>query len=112
VTYLDTTAVEQTLGTDVYDVLDSGAGRGIFQLAFSKVFPAAYYGRPDAVRITFDCGYQSQTSPTDNYVPEPIKQAILVLAQSLYDRAGQEDIPQVVHSLIAPFRVAQLGAIY
>jgi uncharacterized phiE125 gp8 family phage protein len=112
VTYLDTTAVEQTLDPSIYEIADSGAGRAIFMLAYSKTFPTAFTGRPDAVRIVFDCGYRTLTSPTDNAVPEPIRQAILMLVQSLYDRPGQEDIPTVVHSLIAPFRVAQLGAIY
>jgi uncharacterized phiE125 gp8 family phage protein len=112
VTYLDTVAVEQTLDASTYRVVDGGAGRGCFMLAFSKTFPACFSGWPDAVRITFDCGYRDLASPANNPVPEPIRQAVLMLVQSLYDRPGQEDIPAVVHSLISPFRVAQLGAIY
>jgi hypothetical protein len=62
--------------------------------------------------VVFDCGYRNLTSPADNPVPEPIVQAIIMLVQSWYDRPALEDIPEVVMSLIAPYRVGRLGPIH
>lgn len=108
VTYLDTDAVEQTLSPSVYRTVVSASRRGLFMLADSQTWPSCYTGYPDAVRITFDCGYQDAASPASNPVPEAIRQAILVIAKSMYDNPGEE-IPPAVFALIAPFRVGRLG---
>jgi uncharacterized phiE125 gp8 family phage protein len=109
VIYLDTNGAEQTLASTVYRTRIT-AGRGQFMLADDQTWPTAMNDYPDAIRITFDCGYQDAASPSSNPIPECIRQAILVLAQSMYDRPG-EDIPEAVYSLIRPFRVGALGAI-
>jgi uncharacterized phiE125 gp8 family phage protein len=112
ITYLDTDGVEQTLASTVYRVVDRGSDRSRIMLAVEQTWPSIYEGYPDAVRITFDCGYQDLQSPANNPIPEPIQQAIMVLAQSLYDRPGQEDIPQVVRSLLASYRIGYFGGVH
>ena len=111
--YLDSSFVRQTLSTDYYRVTPGGMMQGSdVRLAYGKAWPACYSGEPDAVRVTFDCGYTEPASPADNPVPEPITQAIIMLAQSWYDRPGLEDIPEVCVTLTAPFRCRRTGNLY
>ena len=112
VTYLDSDGVEQALAATVYRVIDRGSDRSLIGLDIDQTWPTTLTGVPDGVRITFDCGYQDLQSPANNPVPEPIQQAILMLVQSLFDRPGQEDIPQIVRSLTASFKVGYFGGIH
>lgn len=110
ITYLDDVdGTEQTLSTSIYRTVVSSTGRGAVMLADGETWPSVMAGYPDAVRITFDCGYQDAASPASNPIPEAIRQAVLLIAQTLYDRPGEE-IPPAVFTLIAPFRVSRLGA--
>jgi hypothetical protein len=104
--------VLQTLTTTVYRVVDGGNYRSCVILEEDQTWPTSKTGVADAVRVTFDCGYEDLTSPANNPIPEPVKQAILMLAQSLYDRPGMEDVPQVVHSLVSSYKVAYFGGIH
>ncbi|WP_173934299.1 head-tail connector protein [Chelativorans sp. Marseille-P2723] len=64
------------------------------------------YRRCDAVSITFTAGYGATED-----IPEPIRQAILLIVQRLFDGAGTEvdaAIDRAVHALISPYRTRQL----
>lgn len=112
VQYLDTDANLQTLSSSVYRVIDGGrTRRSRLVLAASQSWPSTRTGEPDAIRITFNCGYRDLQSPANTGVPEAIVEAILMLAQSMYDRPGQEDVPEVVHSLLAPYKMGWFGGV-
>jgi hypothetical protein len=113
VEYLDTDGDLQTLASSTYRVVAGGTRRrSRLILAPSQSWPSTRVGEPDAVRVTFDCGYRDLSSPANLAVPESIREAILMLAQSMYDRPGQEDVPEVVHSLLAPYKVGWLGGVH
>lgn len=61
--------------------------------------------RTDAVRITFTTGYSAVGD-----VPVPIRQAILVLVQYLYEHRGsaQGDIPLAAKALLQPYKIFHL----
>jgi len=68
-----------TWSTDEY-LVDTDSIPGRIVLDYSKTWPT-YTLRPyNPIRIRFDCGW---TDPDD--VPEPLKQAILVLATDMYE---------------------------
>jgi hypothetical protein len=113
VEYLDTDGDVQTLASSTYRVVAGGTRRrSRLILAPSQSWPSTRVGEPDAVRVTFDCGYRDLSSPANLAVPESIREAILMLAQSMYDRPGQEDVPEVVHSLLAPYKVGWFGGVH
>jgi uncharacterized phiE125 gp8 family phage protein len=112
ITYLDTDFVEQTVSPTIYRVISGGFGRSRIRLDVDQTWPTSSAGEPDTVRVTFQAGYQDLQSPANNPVPEPIVQAILMLAQSMYDRPGQESVPDVVRDLISPYRVGVFGGIH
>ena len=109
ITYLDTNGDEQTLATSYYRTVNRGSRPSELVYAFGVTLPTVQSEQPDAVRITFDAGYLDLDSPTNNPVPEPIRQAIVMTVQSWYDFPGREDVPEVVASLISPFKVNRLG---
>ncbi len=112
VEYLDTDGALQTLSSSVYRVVSGGTQRRArLILAAGQSWPSTRTGEPDAVRVTFDCGYRDLSSPANMAVPEPIREAVLMLAQSMYDRPGQEDVPEVVHSLVSPYKVGWFGGL-
>jgi len=62
----------------------------------------ATFRRADAVSIIFTAGYGAAAG-----VPEPIRQAILLIVQRLFDGADTSidvAIDRTVHALIAPYR--------
>ena len=40
-------------------------------------------------------------------IPEPVRQAILILAGHFYEQRAGEDIPEVVYALLSPYRTHQ-----
>lgn len=111
VKYLDEDHAEQTLAMSVYDVINTGSARSFVRLASGQSWPDLA-SRPDAVRIIFDCGYVDDQSPANIATPNPIRQAIILMAQTWYDTPGREDIPEAVASLVAPFKIDRLGSAY
>ena len=108
--YLDGNGDEQTLSSSLYRVVNAGENRQSRIIrAVNQTWPSVIVGEPDAVRVTFDCGYVDDQSPSNNAVPEPIRQAIILLAQEWYDRGPQNDIPPAVQALMAPFKLSRLG---
>lgn len=100
ITYFDSANAQQTLSPTVYQLFTDAEGP-VVSLTPSQSWPDVY-NRPDAVTVTFQCGY------TD--VPAPIKTAIMLLAASLFehresDIVGDTAIPtDVFKSLVAPYR--------
>lgn len=74
---------------------------------FGKQWPVAR-AEPESVLVDFTCGYEPTTaSPPDaaGNVPEPIKQAALLIVGQWYDnRAVDEEIPKGAQNLLAPYR--------
>lgn len=104
--YLDPSGAQQTLAADQYRVVPGGVIRGDeIMEAFGVRWPSVFPMIPDAVSVTFDCGYRSLTSPEDTAVPKPIQQAIVLMVESWYDRTGLEDIPEVCQTLLLPYRI-------
>jgi uncharacterized phiE125 gp8 family phage protein len=114
--YLDTTEAEQTVSTDNYRaILGGNEPTRIIPTLAASVWPIAALDVPDAVRVRFTAGHDYSDSPPDSpepeVVPEPIKQAILLLASHWYENradaavgAAAMPIPQGVYDLIAPYR--------
>ena len=100
ITYYDTTNTLQTLSSSVYQV-DSYSRPGRVGLAFAQVWPITYC-RFNAVSVTYTAGYGA----TAAFVPQPIKQAILLLVGHWYENREAaadiqlHDIPHAVESLL------------
>lgn len=110
IAYLDGSGVQQTLDPSLYRVVNAGENRASRILrGINSTWPSVVVGQPDAVRVTFDAGYVDDQSPSNNAVPEPIRQAIILLADEWYNRGSTNDIPPVVQSLTTPFKVSRLG---
>ncbi|MFP4538722.1 MAG: head-tail connector protein [Dichotomicrobium sp.] len=103
VKYLDTDGVEQTLDASVYEV-DTLAVPGEVRLAMDQSWPDIA-DRPGAVRVAFDAGYGA--GPED--VPEPIRQAILLIVGEFYQNRDLAEDPaarmRAVPRLLARFRL-------
>lgn len=66
---------------------------------------------PDAVRVRFRAGYQTDASPAELAVPEAIKQAMLLLITDWFEErrnftvgGTMSSLPVATEALIAPFR--------
>jgi uncharacterized phiE125 gp8 family phage protein len=110
--YRDSAGSVQTLASTVYRAISTGDYiKPRLMLDVNQSWPTTETGVPDAVQVTYTAGYQDLVSPANNPVPEPIQQAILLIAQTLYDNPGSE-FPEAVWTLIAPYRVNRLGGVY
>ena len=103
VKYTDADGNEQTLASSEYQVSDSREP-AVIQPAYTKSWPTTRV-ELDAVRIRFTCGYGDASD-----VPEPIKQAILLLVghyfehrESVLVNATPQVLPMAVDSLIAQY---------
>lgn len=104
VSYFDTGNVQQTLDASVYDLF-AEVRDAYVTLRPGQSWPATFR-RADAVSVTFSAGYGAAAD-----VPEPIRQAILLIVQRLFDGADTAidiAIERTVHSLIAPYRRSPL----
>lgn len=96
--YFDTGNVQQTMDAGVNDLFADARGAHV-ALQSGQFWPGTY-PRADAVSVTFTAGYGSAAD-----VPEPIRQAILLIVQRLFDGANTSidvAIDRTVHALIAP----------
>ena len=110
VTYWDSTFTRQTLDPSLYRIIPGGDEcPSIIRRIYNSTWPTVLTGEPDGVSVTFDCGYQDLASPANNPIPKPIVEAILVVAQSLYDRPGEEDLPAAALNLIRPYVLSRFG---
>ena len=104
VAYFDAGNMQQTLDADVHDLFADARGAYV-ALRPRQSWPVTF-NRTDAVSITFTAGFGAATD-----VPDPIRQAILLIVQRLFDGADTEidvAIDRVVHALIAPYRMRPL----
>lgn len=108
-TYFDTSGIEQTLATDQYRVLNTNQERGEAYVdpAYGIVWPAVRR-QSQAITVRFVCGYD----PVLNPFPEPIRQAILMLAGHWFEvretvNIGNitTDIPFATEALLFPYRI-------
>lgn len=100
VSYFDVGNVVQTLDAGVYDLFIDA--RGAFVTRRSGQSWPVTFRRADAVSVTFTAGYGAAAD-----VPEPIRQALLLIVQRLFDGADTSidaAIEHTVHALIAPYR--------
>ena len=85
------------------------------ELRFATNFvPPTVYNRPDAVRVTCVVGYAPAGSPPatqEDYaanIPEPLRQAVILGVQCLYDDLQPNDwnrVQTAIESLVQPYRV-------
>jgi uncharacterized phiE125 gp8 family phage protein len=104
ISYFDASDVQHMLDPGIYGLL-ADARSAYVTLQPGQVWPATFR-RADAVSVTFTAGYGSATD-----VPEPIRQAILLIVQRLFDGADTAidvAIDRTVHALIAPCRRSPL----
>ena len=94
VKYLDATGVEQTLSTDVYEVVNPGLEPHI-RLKVGQSWPSTREAS-DAIRVSAVCGYSS--------LPVPIKHALLLIISSWFDNRAVGPVPDGAISLLANYR--------
>lgn len=83
VKYLDTNGVEQTLGTDQYQILAAvgpQAQRGLIFAAYQAIWPSIRC-QPGTIKIRFTAGYGA----TYEAVPKAIRAGLLKRVLNLYD---------------------------
>ena len=113
ISYIDAAGATQTLAGAGYTVSGVGAlGPGAIEPSYGNSWPATR-DVPEAVTVRFVAGYASGESPEDaSAVPQPVKQAILLLVGHWY--ANREavnvgnivsELPMAVEALLAPYRV-------
>jgi uncharacterized phiE125 gp8 family phage protein len=104
VTYVDGSGDTQTWSSSNY-VLSESREPARLSLDYSKMWPEVRF-QPDAVTIAFTAGYG-----TADDVPQPIKQAMLLLIGHWFEHRSEVDsgnlksIPMAVEALIDTYRV-------
>jgi uncharacterized phiE125 gp8 family phage protein len=104
VKYVDEAGVLQTLADDQY-VVDAATYQGQVRRAYQVVWPVAR-AEDYAVRIAFTAGFGDADA-----VPAPIKTAMLMIIEQLYDKRGdggdanQITIPAAAKWLLGPYRI-------
>tara|TARA_R100000329_G_scaffold146597_1_gene133261 strand:- start:654 stop:1313 length:660 start_codon:yes stop_codon:yes gene_type:complete len=100
--YYDSNNSLQTWSDTNYNLVKPENQKGFVELVDGKDFPSLF-NRADAIKITFVSGYGSSASD----VPETIKQAVLLIIGSLYEK--REDtvkrMPTTVEYLLEPYRI-------
>jgi uncharacterized phiE125 gp8 family phage protein len=94
VKYLDTSGVEQTLDTAVYESVLVGLDPTI-RLKVNQTWPAIRCAN-DAIRVTASAGYST--------VPEPIRAAILLMVSAWFDNRSVGPVPEGTTNLLANYR--------
>ena len=107
VKYYDTSSVQQTLSTDVYDTDTTTIIPRIF-LKYNQSWPSDSRGHTNDIEIIFVAGYGSATTA----VPESSRQALLMWVQWLYDpvrnfgpQATEDDVMRTIWSLVSTVEV-------
>jgi len=107
VTYVDSAGDTQTLAADQYQV-SIKRQEGVIDPAYSVTWPVVR-NQIDAITVRFVCGYGASGS---GYVPEPIRQAMLLLIGHWYNNreavivgVTTSEVPFAVEALLFPYRV-------
>lgn len=101
VTYVDENGATQTLSSSLYTVCNYDTVSYIVP-SYGATWPAVR-GVPVAITVRFVCGYPEEA------VPEPIKLAILMHVQSIYDCNEKESCETCRDSLLDPYRVLRVA---
>lgn len=111
VKYTDTNGTEHTFSSDKYTVI-ADSKPGYLVLKYGESWPAEVIPHDEyPITIEFVCGYPATEDSPKNYtknIPQSIKNAIKLDVELRYDRPNEnysERIEQVIHSLLAPYRV-------
>lgn len=109
--YIDTDGVEQTLSASDMDhgwqLSEDLHWRPLINLKRGKTWPSVRDDEPDAVKVRYVCGYQGDGASPEDFranVPEPIKDAILLMVQQLYDQEDSPVIQRTINALAMPYR--------
>jgi uncharacterized phiE125 gp8 family phage protein len=94
ITYLDSSGVEQTLSTDVYEGVLHGLEPHI-RLKINQSWPSIR-SASDAIRVTVSAGYAT--------VPEPIHHAMLLLISTWFDSRSVGELTEGVKALLSNYR--------
>lgn len=104
VTYVDANGASQVLATTEY-VADAVSVPGKLRLAYGKSWPSTR-GQWDAVRVRYVVGWSVAQ------VPQPIKQALLLLVSQMFEHRTPEvsgtivsKVAFAVEALLAPYRL-------
>ena len=98
--YQDDNNAQQTLSSAYYDV-DTDSRPGRIELAHNYTYPTTY-STPNAVTITFVCGYGTASA-----VPERFKTVIKMYAQSMFEM--NELALEIADRLIGQDRISWLA---
>lgn len=107
ISYTDSDGAAQTLA-DI-QISPSFAGADVFP-AVGESWPATQYGKADAVRVVYTAGYGAAAD-----APQPIRQAIMLLASDFYERRAETITGTIVgklgavNMLLDPFRIVGFG---
>jgi uncharacterized phiE125 gp8 family phage protein len=102
VSYVDENGTTQTLSPSLYTVHIRGPVAYI-EKAYDQDFPSIR-SVPEAITVRFVVGYQPDA------VPDPIKAAIMLGIERLYDRCGDEGmVDQARTALLDPYRVLRVA---
>lgn len=99
IAYVDANGDAQTLSGSLYTV-DTTSLPGRIVPAVNQSWPTTQ-GHIQDVTITFVAGYGT----TGDSVPEPIRDAILLVLEDLYESGGCEKRMKAVNALLSPYRV-------
>lgn len=105
VTYIDEDGVEQTLSTDVYQV-SAGIEPARIWLKYNQTWPAVRVEK-QAVRIAYRAGWANAAA-----VPQPLKQAMLLLIGAWYEHREEIITGTIVASLPVPVAARALMGLY
>lgn len=110
IAYIDGDGASQTWASSNY-VVDTAAEPGLVRLAWNASWPETRR-QANAVTVTFVAGYGDAADD----VPQPIRQAALMLAAQWYEHrqpivvgASVEELPMAARALLAPYRQPALG---
>ena len=104
VKYIDDAGILQTLASDQY-VVDTATYHGQIRRAYNVIWPTTRC-EDYAVQIAFTAGFGDAAA-----VPQPIKSAMLMIIEQLYDKrgddgdAGEITIPAAARWLLGPYRI-------
>jgi uncharacterized phiE125 gp8 family phage protein len=94
ITYLDSSGVEQTLSTDVYETVLTDLEPTI-RLKFNQSWPSVREAS-DAIRVTVSAGYAS--------LPAPIHHAMLLMIGQWFDSRAVGELSEGAKSLLSNYR--------
>jgi len=100
VKYLDTLGVQQTWASGNYQV-DNATEPARLLPVYGVYYPWTSPATLNAVNVRFTCGY----GDADNDVPQPIRQAMLLMIGSWYEnRESTQVIPDVARLLLGSYK--------